>query len=65
MEEGQERLFNELTHKWLEYVRHFYLHARQATLNFKHLENLYYNIYHYKFYDLLPRFQALLREEGY
>lgn len=63
--EGQERLFNELTHKWLECVRHFYLHSLPPTERFRDLQMIYYDLYFSKAYERLNEFRTLLREEGY
>lgn len=48
------RLFNELTHKWLDIVRHYYLHALPLT-----------NEFHQMDLDKLLQFQKLIRDEGF
>lgn len=63
--EGQDRLFNELTHKWLNYVHHVYLNALPKTENFRKLKRLYDDMYFRKVRGDLEEFRNLLREEGY
>lgn len=54
------RLFNELTHKWLDIVRHYYLHALPLTNEFHQMDALYTLDL-----DKLLQFQKLIRDEGF
>jgi hypothetical protein len=58
-------LFNELTHKWLDIVRHYYLHALPLTNEFHQMDALYTWLLRSLDLDKLLQFQKLIRDEGF
>ena len=59
---GSERLFNELTHKWLDIVRYFYLHGKHLTPDFHRLNAYYICLKKSLDWTTLLKFQKLLNK---